>query len=105
MPEELRKVRQEIDYNFDEFKKLISSKKFKSIYQDLDRSEEYSLTRVPKGYEATNPAADYLKLKSYIAFVSISDADLVSKTLVKKTIEAFETLKPLLNFLNEAVET
>ena len=35
----------------------------------------------------------------------ISDADLVSKTLVKKTIEAFETLKPILNFLNESVET
>ena len=104
MPEDLRKVRQEIDYNLDEFKKLVGTKKFKSLYGDLDRSAEYSLSRVPKGYEPTNPAAEYLKLKSYIAFVSLSDADLTSKTLVKKAVTAFETLQPLLNFLNSAVE-
>ena len=31
MPAELSKVRQEIDYNFDEFKKIIKAKKFKSM--------------------------------------------------------------------------
>lgn len=104
MPDDLRKVRQEIDYNWDVFKKIIGSKKFKTVYGELDRSEEYMLSRVPKGYEADNPAADYLRLKSFIAFVPLTDTDLTSKTLLKKTIDAFETLQPLLNFLNEAVE-
>jgi len=104
LPDDLRKVRQEIDYNLDVFKKITGSKKFKSVYGALDRSEEYTLSRVPKGYEADNPAAEYLKLKSFIAFVPLTDADLTSKTLVKKTLNAFETLQPLLNFLNAAVE-
>jgi uncharacterized protein (TIGR02453 family) len=104
MPDDLKKVRQEIDYNFDEFKKIIGSKKFKTLYKDLDKSEEYSLARIPKGYEANNPAADYLKLKSFIAFVPISDADLVSKNLTKKSAEAFAALQPLIEFLNVAVE-
>lgn len=104
MPDDLRKVRQEIDYDWDSFKKIISSKKFKAVYGGLDRSEEYLLSRVPKGYEADNPAADYLRLKSFIAFVPLTDTDLTSKTLVKKTIDAFQTLQPVLNFLNEAVE-
>ena len=104
-PEDLKKIRQEIDYNLVDFKKIIGSKKFKAIYGDLDRSDEYSLSRVPKGYESDNPAAEYLKLKSFITFVPLSDNDLTSKLLVKKTLEAFETLQPLLNFLNEAVET
>lgn len=104
LPDDLRKVRQEIDYNFDTFKKIIGSKKFKAVYGALNRSEEYVLSRVPKGYEADNAAAEYLKLKSFIAFVPLSDADLLSKTLIKKTIDAFETLRPLLNFLNAAVE-
>jgi uncharacterized protein (TIGR02453 family) len=103
MPDELKKVRQEIDYNFKDFKKIIQSKKFKALYGDLTKSEEYSLSRVPKGYEPDNPAAEYLKLKSYIAFVSFSDADLTSKTLVKKTAAAFETLQPLLDFINESL--
>ena len=103
MPEELRKVRQEIDYNFKDFKKIISSKNFKSLYGDLDKSAEYSLSRVPKGYEPDNPAAEYLKLKSYIAFVPLKDEELTSKTLVKKSATAFQTLQPLIDFINESL--
>jgi len=103
MPDELKNVRQEIDYNFSDFKKIIGSKKFKSFYGDLDRGDEFLLRRVPKGYEPGNPAAGYLRLKSYIAFVRVSDADLTSKKMFTKTIAAFETLQPLNDFINEAV--
>ncbi len=82
--EQLKKLRQEIDYNLNDFKKIIGSKKFKSVYGDLDRSEEFLLTRVPKGYEPENPAADYLRLKSYIALVKLKDEELLSDKALKK---------------------
>ena len=104
MPDILKKVRQEIDYNFAAFKKIIGSKKFKSVYGDLDKSHEFLLSRVPKGYEPGNPAAEYLKLKSYIAMIRINDADLTSKDLVKKTVAAFEALQPLIDFINKSLE-
>jgi uncharacterized protein (TIGR02453 family) len=103
-PPELKKVRQEIDYNFADFKKIIGLKKFKSVYGDLSKSDEYMLSRVPKGYEVDNPAAEYLKMKSYVAMIKISDADLASKDLVKKTVAAFEALQPLLEFINNSME-
>ena len=103
-PNELKKVRQEIDYNFADFKKIIGSKKFKSVYGDLDRSAEFLLSRVPKGYEPGNPAADYLKLKSFVAISFFTDADLGSKELVKKTVAAFEALQPLISFINHSME-
>lgn len=104
MPEELRKVRQEIDYNFAGLKKIINTKKFKSVYGDLDRSAEYLLSRVPKGYEPDNPAADYLKLKSYICTITIPDSMLSSNTLLKKTTDAFEALQPVIEFINNSLE-
>lgn len=104
MPPELNKVRQEVDYCFDEFKKIIGTKKFKLVYKDLDRSKEFTLTRVPKGYEAGNVAAEYLKLKSFIAFTILNDKDVLSKTLLKKTVDSFVTLQPLIIFLNRATE-
>ncbi len=104
MPGELSKVRQEIDYNFDAFKKIISSKKFKSVYEDLSRDAEYILSRVPKGYETDNPAAEYLKLKSFVAMVPIKDTELISNKLNKKVISAFEALQPLLEFINQSIE-
>ena len=103
MPPELNKVRQEIDYNFDAFKKIITSKKFKSVYKDLSRDPEYVLSRVPKGYEPTNPAAEYLKMKSFVSMTALKDADLTSKDLVKKTTEAFAALQPLIDFINESL--
>jgi uncharacterized protein (TIGR02453 family) len=103
-PNELKKVRQEIDYNFADFKKIIGSKKFKSVYGDLDRSTEFLLSRVPKGYEPHNPAAAYLKLKSFVAISFFSNTDLTSKDLVKKTVAAFEALQPLIEFINKSME-
>src|SRR5689334_14209905 len=96
MPPELSKVRQEIDYNFDAFKKIIGSKKFKSVYKDLSRDAEYVLTRVPKGYEPTNPAAEYLKMKSFVSLTTLKDVDLTSKNLINKTTAAFEALQPMI---------
>jgi len=103
MPPELSKVRQEIDYNLDTFKKIVTSKKFKAVYKDLSHESEYVLSRVPKGYEPTNPAAEYLKMKSYVSMTSLKDSDLTSKELVKKTTTAFEALQPLIDFLNESL--
>ena len=103
MPPELNKVRQEIDYNLDAFKKIITSKKFKAVYKDLSHDKEYVLSRVPKGYEPTNPAAEYLKMKSFVSMASLKDSDLTSNDLVKKTTTAFEALQPLIDFINESL--
>ena len=104
MPPELKKVRQEIDYCFDEFKKIIGSKKFKSIYGDLSREEEMSLSKVPQGFEKDSPAADYIKMKSFIAMKSFSEKDMLSKDLIRQTITAFESLYPVIQFINRALE-
>jgi uncharacterized protein (DUF2461 family) len=102
-PEELKKVRQEIDYNLADFKKIIGAKKFTTIYKSLDNSPDFLLSRVPKGYDPANPAAEFLKLKSFIAMTPVSDADLQSGQLVRKTLTAFSALLPLIDFMNTAV--
>jgi uncharacterized protein (TIGR02453 family) len=103
MPPELKKVRQEIDYNLDAFKKIVGSKKFKEMYGGLSKDAEYVLSRVPKGYEPDNPAADFLKMKSFVAMTPIKDVELGSKELLKKVSTAFETLQPMLAFINQSI--
>lgn len=103
-PDTLKKVRQEIDYNLADFKKIVQSKKFKSVFGELDQSAEFLLSRVPKGYEPDNPAAAFLRLKSFIAMTKLSDTDLTSKQLVKKTVAAFQALQPLVEFINKGAD-
>ena len=102
--DQIKKVRQEIDYNWEEFHKIINNKKFKQLFGKLSNEMANSLVREPKGYEKDNPAIEYLKMKSWVSSVPISDAELVDKNLVKKIADAFATQKPLLDFLNRAME-
>lgn len=97
----LAAVRQEIDYNFEDWKKIISSKKFKTTFED-GLSKEDVLQRPPKGYDVENPAIDFLKLKSFIVTKKISDAELLDKNFVKNCTNIFVAVKPMLDFLNEA---
>ncbi len=100
----LKKLRQEIDYNWDDFKKIVEGKKLKSVFGSLEKSKETVLSRPPKGYDPENPAIEYLKFKSLIASAKINDEDLTSKDLVKKLTGHFEVLKPLIDFCNQALD-
>jgi uncharacterized protein (TIGR02453 family) len=104
MAPELRKVRQEVDYGHDEFVKILHSKKFRNVYGELYRGEEVVLTRVPQGFDSDSPAAEYLKLKSFLAMKSLSDKELASPNLKKISLGAMEALQPLLEFINRALE-
>ncbi len=102
MAPELNKIRQEIDYNVEAFNKLINKKKFKDIFGSLSESEK--LSRPPKGYEAENPAIELLKLKSFIVMTAVKDTEITSKELANKVVDHFETMMPLVDFLNKAID-
>ncbi len=101
----LKKIRQEIDYNFDEFKSIINNKKFKAVYtKGLSKEGEVSLSRPPKGYDENNPAIEFIKLKSIIAMTPLTDAQLTDKKFVSTVVKAFQALHPLIVFSNKALE-
>lgn len=104
MPEaaDLSRIRQEIDYNLDEWKKIVESRSFMNCFTEgVDGIE--TLSRPPKGYEAGNPAIEYLKMKSFVVTRPISNTDLSGKGLLKETLKTFETMQPFIEFLNRSV--
>ncbi|HSN61556.1 MAG TPA: DUF2461 domain-containing protein [Ferruginibacter sp.] len=101
--EELSKIRQEIDYNFDEWKKIIKNSVFKKNYEKgLDKTN--SLVRPPKGYEEENRAIDFLKLKSFVVSKPFSDTELMSKTFISDLSKTFKAVKPLVDFINRSLD-
>ncbi len=94
-------VRQEIDYNFAEWKKILGAKKFKETFAE-GLSKEDMLQRPPKGYNAENPAIDFIKLKSFIVTKKMTDAELQDKSFIKNIVSIFTAVKPMLDFLNTA---
>jgi uncharacterized protein (TIGR02453 family) len=101
---QLKNVRQEIDYNWEDFQEILKEKNFKKVYGDIYKGADVSLSTMPKGYEKDNPAAGYIKLKSFIAETKITDEELTKASLHKKTVAAFKALQPLLNFINRPID-
>ena len=101
-PADLAKIRQEIDYSFDEWEKITANASFKKTFIQGVKGE--ALVRPPKGYEETNPAIEYLKMKSFIVSQPFTDAQVQSKTFVKDVANTFKTMKPMIDFLNAATE-
>jgi uncharacterized protein (TIGR02453 family) len=103
MPPQLAKIRQEIDYNFKEFDKIVSNKIFHNNTDNGLQSYE-QLVRPPKGYTDDNPALEYLKMKGFIATKAISVNEIQDADGIKVAKNAFKAIKPLVDFLNRAVD-
>lgn len=102
-PKIVKNIRQEIDYNLPTFKKIVEGRSFKKMFGGLDMRSEFTLTRVPKDYLVDNPAAEYLKLKSYIVMQPLPDEMLTDKKLLKTVVNAFIEMEPMLSFLNQGM--
>lgn len=101
MPDKLAAIRQEIDYNADLFRSIIGHKSFVQQFGKLDGEQ---LTRPPKGYDAGNPAIEWLKYKSFIGTRYLTDKQVKEVGFSKEIHTAFKALKPLNDFLYVAYE-
>jgi len=99
-PEILKAVRQEVDYNFADFKKIIDDKKFKKLFEKIAGEQA---KKAPQGYTEDNPAIDYLKMKSYTVMHQLPDTVIAGKDVSKKVADVFTNMWPFIDFLNHAV--
>ncbi len=99
-PPVLAGIRQEIDYGFDEWKKMVESKAFKKMFPKGLEGE--SLTRPPKNYDENNPAIEYIKRKSFIVTSTFTDTEIQSKGFTRELTKRFQAMKPLVDFINLA---
>ncbi|WP_293790202.1 DUF2461 domain-containing protein [uncultured Pedobacter sp.] len=103
MPEapHLKLIRQEIDYNIDDFKEIVNGKDFKKNFK---LGFDNALKNAPKGYDPADPNIEFLKLKSFEATQKIDDEEFLTPNLVNKLISSFKTVQPLVAFLRNAIE-
>lgn len=97
MPDYLQAIRQEIDYNAAEFRKIIKAKDFVANYKEL--LQEGALKNAPKGFEKDNVNLDLLRLKEFIVMKKITDKEILAKTFSADLAKSFKAALPLNNFL------
>ena len=96
---DLKKIRKEIAFFYEDLEEIVNDKKFKKIFNGLERTETNSLKNAPKDFEKDHPAIEFLKLKSFIAVSKIDDSAVFESNFVATTAEKLIVLKPLIDFL------
>ena len=103
MPEQLQKIRKEINFFHEDLAGLIYEKSFKSIFGNLNRDENSTLKNPPRGYDKDHPAIEYLKLKSFTAFQKFDAAAATKKDFVTAVSTKLIALKPLNDYISRAL--
>jgi len=103
--EDLKKVRKEIAFFYDDLQEILNNKDFKKEFGSLDINENNSLKSMPRGYEKDHPAIEFLKLKSFTATQKYDISEVTQKDFVKKISQKLIALKPLNDFINRALDT
>jgi uncharacterized protein (TIGR02453 family) len=101
MPDQLKAIRQEIDYNYNDLKKIISATNFKKLYPELQGEK---LKNAPKGYDESNAAIELLKHKNLYVSHQFSDDELMDKNFYKTYSTKAKTLHPFLQFFDAAIQ-
>jgi len=103
MPEadHLKLIRQEVDYNADDLKKIIDAPEFKKFFGEFRAQEQ--LKGAPRDYEADNENIDLIKLKSFAALHQLTDAEMMKKDSPKRVAEVLGYIYPLTTFLKNAL--
>jgi len=92
----LKAVRQEIDYNLNHFESLLKAPDFYSFFGEIGGEK---LKTTPKGYEAENPAIQYLRHKSWMVSHALPDAVVSSDKLMQECLQAIKLAQPFIDFL------
>jgi uncharacterized protein (TIGR02453 family) len=97
---ELKAIRQEIDYNLDDFESILNDKDFKKYFGKLGGEK---LKTAPKDYPKDHPGIELLKHKDFIVEHQITNEEVLSEDLAEKCEKIFYAMVPMNRFMNEAL--
>ncbi len=101
--DDLKKIRREIAFFYEDLEEILANKEFKKIFGYFDKNESNVLKNPPRGYEKDHPAIEYLKLKSFETSQKFAMDEILQPDFVAKMCQKLLLLKPLNDFMNRAV--
>ena len=101
-PRQLYQLRQHLAANPKRFRAIVESPTFRRSFGTVDGQR---LKRVPKGFETDDPAAEYLKLKQFLAGTERPSSFATGPRFYASLTRLFKQLVPFVRFLNEPLTT
>lgn len=101
-PADLKRIRQEIDLDGDEYRELINESNFKSVWGELQGE---AVKTAPKGYAKDHPHIDLLRHKQHIFIKRYTEKDVSSPNFIDQLDRALQAVRPFVDFMSAVLTT
>lgn len=98
-PKVLKILREDISMGGGDFRKILSG-----AAPGLELERESALKKVPAGFPADSPDAEYLKLRNFCLVKMLDDDFILSPNLKKNVLKIFKSATPFLHYINRAID-
>jgi uncharacterized protein (TIGR02453 family) len=97
----LTRIRQHISETYPEMHRICARPAFRRAVGTLDGER---LTRIPLAFARNDPAGEYLKYRNFLAGREFPAALATSDRFYPTLVATFKAIRPLVTFINEALE-
>jgi uncharacterized protein (TIGR02453 family) len=98
----LKEIRQEIYFEIDKFKEIISDKAFKKYFKGIWEGEK--LKSAPRGFPKDFPDIELLKHKHYTVTHQFKDEIILKKNFTNNILKIYKEMYPLNYFVNKVID-
>jgi len=100
--DDLLRIRKGIETDQEEFRAVLNSDKFKSVFGVLEGEQ---LKTCPKGFDKESTAIDLLRYKQFLIKKDFSDDEVLKADFLQNTNELFEAMRPFFDLMSYILTT
>lgn len=101
-PEDLKRIREDIDFNHEEWNEILSQPEIAETFGEL-RGDQ--VKTAPKGFAKDHQAIELLRYKQFILRHNFSDKEVLAPDFAEKLSETFHALRPFFDYMSEVLTT
>lgn len=101
-PDDLKRIRQDISYNYDDWNKIINQKKMK---ENFGKMVGDTVLTAPRGFQKDHPAIELLRHKQFFFRHSFSDKEILDDSLLKNVNQIFKSIRPWFDYMSDVLTT
>ena len=101
-PDDLKRIRQEIDLNVTEWGKIVSNKILTKTFGSLKGEK---LKTAPRGFAKDSVGIEYIKHKQFYFERKFTDKEVLNKDFLKEVNQTLKNLRPFFDYMSEVLTT
>ncbi len=101
-PEDLKRIRDDFDFDDAPMRKILKSKNFISTFGNLQGEQ---LKTTPKGFDAESKAIDLLRYKQFLVIRKFTDKEVLADNFLKEANQTFKHMRPFFDYMSEVLTT